>query len=57
MIMSRTTDEIGQRQALREEIAGWWKVPFERDYRVPGLDNSVMPWKIAKDGSVSNGLA
>jgi len=24
---------------------------------VPGLDNSIMPWKIAKDGSVSNGLA
>jgi hypothetical protein len=24
---------------------------------VPGLDNSVMPWKIAKDGSVTNGLA
>ena len=43
--------------ALREEIAEWWKVPFERDYRVPGLDNSIMPWKIARDGSVSNGLA
>jgi len=56
-IMSRTTDDIGQRQALREEIANWWKVPFERDYRVPGLDNSIMPWKITKDGSVSNGLA
>jgi hypothetical protein len=24
---------------------------------VPGLDNSVMPWKIARDGSVTNGLA
>jgi hypothetical protein len=42
---------------MREEIANWWKVPFERDYRVPGLDNSVMPWKIARDGSVTNGLA
>ena len=57
VIMSRTTDDIGQRQALREEIAGWWKVPYDRDYRVPGLDNSVMPWKIAKDGMVTNGLA
>jgi sulfane dehydrogenase subunit SoxC len=56
-ILSRCTDEIGQRQAMREEIANWWKVPFERDYRVPGLDNSVMPWKIARDGSVTNGLA
>ena len=57
VIMSRCIDEIGQRQALREEIAGWWKVPVERDYRVPGLDNSIMPWKIARDGSVTNGLA
>jgi hypothetical protein len=24
---------------------------------VPGLDNSVMPWKIAKDGKVTNGFA
>src|SRR5215467_2926409 len=57
VIMSRCIYEVGQRQALREEIAGWWKVPFERDYRVPGLDNSIMPWKIARDGIVSNGLA
>jgi sulfane dehydrogenase subunit SoxC len=56
-IMSRCVDDIGQRQATREQIAGWWKHPIERDYRVPGLDNSVMPWKIASDGSVTNGLA
>jgi sulfane dehydrogenase subunit SoxC len=56
-ILSRCTDEIGQRQALREEIANWWNVPVERNYRVPGLDNSIMPWKIAADGSVTNGLA
>jgi len=42
------TDEIGQVQALREQIAQWWNVPAERNYRVPGLDNSVMPWKIAQ---------
>ena len=56
-ILSRATDEIGQVQALREQIAQWWNVPVERNYRLPGLDNSVMPWKIAKDGSVTNGLA
>jgi len=56
-ILSRATDEIGQVQALREQIAQCWNVPVERNYRVPGLDNSVMPWKIAKDGSVTNGLA
>ncbi len=56
-ILSRATDEIGQVQATREQIAQFWNVPFERNYRVPGLDNSVMPWKIARDGSVTNGLA
>jgi sulfane dehydrogenase subunit SoxC len=56
-ILSRATDEIGQQQPTRQQIAQYWKVPFERNYRVPGLDNSVMPWKIAKDGSITNGLA
>jgi sulfane dehydrogenase subunit SoxC len=57
MIMSRTTDEIGQVQPLRSQIAQWWNVPEERDHRVPGLDNSVMPWRIARDGKVTNGFA
>jgi sulfane dehydrogenase subunit SoxC len=56
-ILSRCTDEIGQQQPTREQVAKYWNVPLERNYRVPGLDNSVMPWKIAKDGSVTNGLA
>src|SRR5712671_2908585 len=56
-ILSRCTDEIGQVQPTREQVAQFWNVPFERNYRVPGLDNSVMPWKIASDGSVTNGLA
>ena len=56
-ILSRCTDEIGQVQPTRQEVAKYWNVPFERNYRVPGLDNSVMPWKINKDGSVTNGLA
>ena len=56
-ILSRCTDEIGQEQPTREQVAKYWNVPFDRDYRVPGLDNSVMPWRIARDGSVTNGLA
>jgi len=56
-ILSRCTDEIGQVQPTREQVAQFWNVPFERNYRVPGTDNSVMPWKIAKDRSVTNGLA
>jgi sulfane dehydrogenase subunit SoxC len=56
-ILSRCTDEIGQVQPTREQVAKYWNVPLERNYRVPGLDNSVMPWRIARDGSVRNGLA
>jgi sulfane dehydrogenase subunit SoxC len=56
-ILSRCTDEVGQVQPTREQVAQYWNVPFERNYRVPGLDNSVMPWRIARDGSVTNGLA
>ena len=56
-ILSRCTDEIGQQQPTREQVAKYFNVPFDRSYRVPGLDNSVMPWRIAKDGSVTNGLA
>src|SRR5882672_6992743 len=56
-IISRCTDEIGQAQPTREQVAKYWNVPFDRDYRMPGLDNSVMPWRIARDGSVTNGLA
>jgi len=56
-ILSRCTDEIGQVQPTREQVAKYFNVPFDRSYRVPGLDNSVMPWRINKDGSVTNGLA
>jgi len=56
-IVSRCIDEIGQRQPTREEVAKYWNVPFDRNYRVPGLDNSVMLWNIARDGTVTNGLA
>jgi sulfane dehydrogenase subunit SoxC len=56
-ILSRCTDEIGQVQPTREQVAQYWNVPFDRNYGVPGLDNSVMPWRIARDGSVTNGLA
>jgi sulfane dehydrogenase subunit SoxC len=56
-ILSRCTDEIGQVQPTREQVAKYWNEPFERNYRVRGLDNSVMPWRIGRDGSVRNGLA
>jgi sulfane dehydrogenase subunit SoxC len=57
VIMSRCTDEIGQQQPTLEQTAQYWNVPFDRNYRIPGINNSVMPWRIAKDGKVTNGLA
>jgi sulfane dehydrogenase subunit SoxC len=53
-LLSRATDEIGQQQPMLEQIAEFFKKPVGY---VPGLNNSIMPWKIAKDGKVTNGLA
>jgi sulfane dehydrogenase subunit SoxC len=56
-LLSRCTDELGQVQPTRAQIAKYWNVPLDPNYRVPGLDNSIQPWRIARDGSVSNGYA
>ena len=53
-LLSRATDEIGQQQPMLQQIADFFKKPVGY---VPGLNNSIMPWKIAKDGKVTNGLA
>jgi sulfane dehydrogenase subunit SoxC len=56
-LLSRCTDELGQAQPTRAQVAKFWNVPADPDYRVPGLDNSIQPWRIARDGKVSNGYA
>jgi sulfane dehydrogenase subunit SoxC len=56
-ILSRCVDEIGQAQPTREQIAKFWNKPYDQTFSVPGLDNSIQPWKIASDGSVTNGFA
>jgi sulfane dehydrogenase subunit SoxC len=56
-ILSRCTDDIGQVQPTRAQLAKHWNIPLDGSYRTPGLDNSVQPWRIARDGSVQNGLA
>jgi sulfane dehydrogenase subunit SoxC len=56
-LLSRCTDEIGQVQPSRVEIAKYWNKPYDATFSVPGLDNSIQPWKIASDGSVTNGFA
>jgi sulfane dehydrogenase subunit SoxC len=53
-IMSRCTDDLGQAQPTRAQAAKHFNVS-EDD--IPGLDNIIMPWRIASDGSVQNGLA
>jgi sulfane dehydrogenase subunit SoxC len=56
-IQSRCTDDIGQVQPSRAQIAKYWNKPFDETFSVPGLDNSIQPWRIARDGSVTNGNA
>ncbi len=55
-ILSRCTDELGQVQPTRAQVAKYWNVPLDPAYRVPGLDNTIQPWRIASDGSVHNAI-
>jgi sulfane dehydrogenase subunit SoxC len=59
VIMSRCTDELGQIQPTRAQLAKIFNQPpdYYHDHGVQGTDNTVVPWKIAADGSVTNGLA
>jgi sulfane dehydrogenase subunit SoxC len=56
-LQSRCTDEIGQVQPSRAQVAKYWNKPFDETFSVPGLDNSIQPWRVASDGSVQNGHA
>jgi sulfane dehydrogenase subunit SoxC len=56
-LMSRCTDDIGQVQPSRAQVAKFFNVPFDASFSVPGLDNTIQPWRIASDGSVQNGNA
>jgi sulfane dehydrogenase subunit SoxC len=57
VIMSRTTDDVGSVQPTLQQAAAFFKKPYTPQYRPPGLNNTIMPWKIASDGSVTNGIA
>jgi len=54
LLMSRCTDELGQIQPTRAQVAAFFKVPLTPEYRVPGKDNSIQTWRVASDGSVHN---
>ena len=57
VILSRTTDAIGQVQPTREEVAKILGEAYTPQFRPPQNNNTIMKWKIASDGSVTNGLA
>ena len=54
--MSRCTDELGTPQGTPAEVAKYFNKPLEANYRAPGTDNTIQPWRVASDGSVTNGL-
>jgi sulfane dehydrogenase subunit SoxC len=56
-LLSRCTDEVGQVQPSRAQLAKFWNKPLDASFFPPGLDNSIQPWRIASDGSVHNGNA
>jgi sulfane dehydrogenase subunit SoxC len=58
VLMSRCTDEIGQVQPTRAELAKFFNVPPEhyKTHRTPGTDNTIQPWRVASDGSVHNAI-
>ena len=57
VLMSRCTDEVGQVQPLQAQVAEHFGRPGDTSAGVPGLDNTIQPWRVAGDGSVHNGRA
>ena len=56
-LLSRCTDELGQVQPSRAQVAEFFNVPLDPSYRVPGRDNTIQTWRVASDGSVHNAYA
>jgi len=52
-LLSRSTDETGQVQPTRAQIAQFFNVQVGR---VPGMDNSIQPWLIKSDGTIHNAI-
>ena len=58
MFMSRCTDELGQVQPTLAEFARFYKLTGKALFSVGPLHhNWILPWKVDRDGSVTNGLA
>ena len=56
-LLSRCTDELGQVQPARAQVAEFFNARAGSGVSVPGQDNSIQPWRIASDGSVHNSIS
>ena len=56
VLMSRCTDELGTVQPTPAQVATYFKKPLDSNYRAPGSDNTIQPWRVTSDGSVHNAL-
>jgi sulfane dehydrogenase subunit SoxC len=58
VLQSRCTDELGQVQPSRAQLAAFFKVPVDhyKTHGVQGSDNTIQPWRVAADGSVHNAI-
>ncbi len=58
ILQSRCTDELGQVQPSRAELAAFFKVPpdYYKTHGVQGSDNTIQPWRVTSDGSVHNAI-
>jgi sulfane dehydrogenase subunit SoxC len=59
VLQSRCTDELGQVQPTRAEVAKFFSVApdYYNTRDIPATDNTIQPWRIASDGSVHNAIA
>ena len=58
VLQSRCTDELGQVQPSRAEVAKFFNVApnHYNTHDIPATDNTIQPWRIASDGSVHNAI-
>ncbi len=58
VLQSRCTDELGQVQPSRAELANFFKVSpdYYKTHGTQGSDNTIQPWRVASDGSVHNAI-
>ena len=56
MIQARCTDERGEVQPTIEEAAKNFNVTVEYFYQADHF-NGIQPWRVARDGSVTNAIA